>query len=283
MIQEMNDQRLFINHGPIQMLLDLTYNNKKQPEMAQLVAQDVIKQFEAMLSYMSEIKAHKQYNHIPDNYTIVFKKMIMAVKQLEDESFSPLAAVAGSFSEYALEKSLEYGAQRVIINNGGDIALKDITGKPIVVGIPLETKLSGQQLIMSVTENMGIEGICTSGFGGRSFTKGIATKAVAFCEKASVADVCATYIGNMTNVDDPHITRVLAEEIDSGTDIAGQLVTLKIGQLSRKSQLKALLNGYNAVEALYNKSIIKGGAIVLGQDIMMIPENIAKTNDIRRN
>lgn len=275
MIQEMTDQRLFINHGPIQMTLDIMCDGVKQPPMAKAVAQDVINQFDRLLDFMPEIKASKHYDDIPDKYPIILKKMIGAVKALGDETFTPLAAVAGSFSEYALERSLKYGAERVIINNGGDIAFKDISGKPIVVGIPLEEDTLNGQIVMSITKDMDIEGICTSGFGGRSFTKGIATKAVAFAKKASIADICATYLGNKTDVDDPQIIRTFAEKIDSGTDIVGQLVTLKIGKLSKESHLKALLNGFNAAEELVNQSIIKGGAIVLGKDVMIIPENIA--------
>lgn len=272
MLQILDENRSFLDYGPIQMVLDIRTGGKGQLKIAEKVAQDLIDQFDGMLEYMKIIKSHEDYG-ISDKYPLIMNKMISAVNMLGDRSFSPLAAVAGSFSEYALEQSLKYGGERVIVNNGGDIALKDMTGKPFIVGIPIDDLSSG--LRIEVSADMGIEGICTSGLGGRSFTKGIATKAVALGQKASIADVCATYLGNMTNVDDSNIIRVMAEEIDEGTDIPGHLITAKVGNLDRRQKLKALLNGYEAAEKLVEKSIIKGAAIVLDNDIMTIPDGIA--------
>lgn len=272
MLQILDENRAFLNYGPIQMVLDIRTGGKGQVKIAEKVANDLVIQFDEMLQYMKVIKSHEEYR-VSDEYPLIMNKMISAVNLLGDRSFSPLAAVAGSFSEYALEQSLKYGGERVIVNNGGDIALKDMTGKPFVVGIPFEELSSG--LRIEITPDMNIEGICTSGLGGRSFTKGIATKAVALGEKASVADVCATYLGNMTDVDDPNIIRALAEEIDEGTDIPGHIITVKVGNLDRKQKLKALLNGYEAAEKLVERSIIKGAAIVLDKDIMTIPDGIA--------
>lgn len=275
MIEVMNDQRVFLNYGPIQMVLDISSEGLMQPEIATSIANNVLRQFDHMLDYIDEAKTLTFDSEIPDHYPEVLKKMMKAVRLVGDESYTPLAAVAGAFSEYALEDALELGAGRVIINNGGDIALRDIEGNPIMVGIPLTDDPSGKRLEIAITDNMGIRGICTSGLGGRSFTKGIAHKAVAMGHTASVADVCATYIGNHTNVDDKAIIRAYAEEIDSGTDLIGHLVTLKVGKITKESQLRALLNGYEATEALYNRDIIKGGVVVIGENIMVIPDKIA--------
>lgn len=275
MIEVMNDQRVFLNHGPIQMVLDISSMGFKQPKIAINVANSVLRQFEHMLHYIEEAKTLRFESEIPDYYPEVLKKMMSAVRLLGDESYTPLAAVAGAFSEYALERALEQGVGRVIINNGGDIALRDLEGNLIMVGIPLSDDPNGGRLEISITDDMDIRGICTSGIGGRSFTKGIADKAVALGYKASVADVCATYIGNKTNVDDKGIVRAYAEEIDSGTDLRGHLVTLKIGDMKRENKLKALLNGFEAAEILYTSGIIKGGVVVIGEDIMVVPDQIA--------
>ncbi|SHI32223.1 hypothetical protein SAMN02745751_00009 [Dethiosulfatibacter aminovorans DSM 17477] len=272
MLQILDESRTFLDYGPIQMVIDIRTNGKGQVKIAEKVAQDLIEQFNRMLVYMKIIKSHESYR-VMGEYPLVLNKMISAVNLLGDSSFSPLAAVAGSFSEYALERALKYGGERVIVNNGGDIALKDLTGKSFIVGIPIEDLTQG--LRIEITPEMKIEGICTSGLGGRSFTKGIATKAVALGQKASVADVCATYLGNMTNVDDPNIIRVPAEEIDEGTDIPGHLITVKVGKIDRQKKLMALLNGFEAAEGLVENSIITGAAIVLEKDILTIPEGIA--------
>jgi len=275
MIEIMNDQRVFLNHGPIQMVLDISSKGLKESKIAIDVANRVMEQFEKMLVYINEAKSKNIESEIPDHYPEVLKKMMRAVRLVGDKSYTPLAAVAGSFSEFALERAIEQGAGRVIINNGGDIALRDIEGNQILVGIPLTNDPSGRRIEIAITDSMGIRGICTSGFGGRSFTKGVADKAVALGYSASVADVCATFIGNETNVDDRSIVRALADEIDSGTDLTGQLITLSVSGLSRESKLRALLNGYYAMEKLYNKNIIIGGVVMVGEDVMTIPDHIA--------
>jgi hypothetical protein len=257
------------------MVLDISSMSSRQPEIATSVANNVLRQFDHMLHYIEEAKALRFESEIPDCYPETLKKMMLAVRLVGDESYTPLAAVAGAFSEYALEDALEQGAGRIIINNGGDIALRDVEGNPIIVGIPLTDDPNGRRLEIAITDNMGIRGICTSGLGGRSFTKGIAHKAVALGHRASVADVCATYIGNQTNVDDKAIIRAYAEEIDSGTDLRGHLVTLKVGNIRRESKLRALLNGFEAMESLYKRNILIGGVVAIGEDVMVIPDKIA--------
>lgn len=276
MIELMRDERVFVNHGPIQMTIDVSNGRRRYNKLGQQVAYDVIAQFEEMLGYMDIVKGLDMNCEIKEEYPEVLVKMIKAVKAVGDISFTPLAAVAGSFSEYALEKAISYGAGRIIINNGGDIALKDMEGNSINVGIPLENNLNGKKLVFKVDSSSCIEGICTSGFGGRSFTKGIADKAVALSIKASIADVCATFMANETNIDDENIVRALAEEIDSVTDIKGHVVTLKIGKLTKEKRQKALINGYSVAEKLYADNLIKRGAIILGEDILLIPDNFAQ-------
>ncbi len=266
----------FLDYGPIQMTIDIECKRQKRTQLAERVAYDVIAEFEQTISHIDMIKSYRRQIVQQDNYSSVFKKLVAAVDRLGRSDFTLLAAIAGSFSEFALEKALDYGAERVIINNGGDIALSDVTGQPIVVAVPLQlTQANGAYVEIKVASNDGISGICASGLGGRSFTKGIASVAVVMAENASVADICATHIANQTNAESDKIVRAKAEEIDSQTDIKGHLVTLKVGAIDRKTKLTALLNGYNTLEKLQKEKIVKGGIVVVKDEIMMLPERIA--------
>ena len=274
MIQQLPDKRVFIDHGPIQMVIDACIGSERTSELGIKAAEHVFDQLDQLVDYLPQIKKMKTYTRTSDKFPYVLNKMITAVEKSGYQELNTLGAVAGSFSDTALEKAIELGGTRVIINNGGDLALTDLTGKPIKVGIPLYDDPSKGQLVLTITEELNIHGICTSGTGGRSFTKGIATAAVALASDAATADACATYLGNMTNVDDENIVRCLAEKIDSGTDIPGQLVTLKVGQISKANKYKALFNGLNAAEDLYKKGIIKGAVICIGSDIVKCPDNL---------
>ncbi|KZL91031.1 UPF0280 family protein [Clostridium magnum] len=270
MIQVLENKKVFINNGPIQMVVDISVKGKKIPEIGLEVSKYVISEFDKLAKHVPYIKANKPLKVMKDIPSIILEKMINAVTRSGDETLTPFAAVAGSFSDFALEKALELGATRVIINNGGDIALKDITGALIKVGIPL----NNTELVLNITGESNIQGICTSGIGGRSFTKGIATAAVSLGETAAIADACATYLGNETNVEADSIMRCFAEEIDSETDIPGHLVTIKVGNLTKRDIYKSLLKGIEKAEKLYNEHIIQGAILCVKDKIVMLPDNI---------
>ncbi|WIV11964.1 UPF0280 family protein [Proteiniborus sp. MB09-C3] len=274
MIEKLQDERIFINHGPIQMVIDVSVKGKRMPEIGLEAGKHVLEQFDKLIQYIPKLKIMRAYENTSDEFPEVLNKMIIAVEKSGYKELNTLGAVAGSFSDIALQKAIELGGTRAIVNNGGDIALKDLEGKPIKVGIPYTNDNEKGQLVLTITEEQDIHGICTSGTGGRSFTKGIATAAVALASDAATADACATYLGNMTYVEDENIIRCLAEEIDSGTDIKGQLVTLKVGKIGEDKKYKALLNGLNVAEDLYNKGIIKGAIISIGNTIVKYPDSL---------
>ncbi|AEE90617.1 ApbE family lipoprotein [Tepidanaerobacter acetatoxydans Re1] len=273
MMNQLEDGRVFLEYGPIRMLMDVSIKVQRQPELAFMVGLDVIEEFKRACEYMSLIKGQDRVRESVQNYPISVQKMLAAVKRVGDETLTPLAAVAGAFSDIALEKALALGAERVIINNGGDIAFKDIRGNPIKIGIPV-SKNSPTPFLTLMISDKNVTGICTSGIGGRSFTKGIATAAVAIAENATLADACATYLGNETNVEDPEIIRCYAEEIDSETDIPGHQITLKVGCLSKKKIYSALLNGMKAAEDIYERHIIWGSILCIDKEIVTVPSEI---------
>lgn len=274
MINILKDQRVFLNYGPIQMVLDILKEDTPQPELACKVIEYVLKQFEKSLEYIQEIKGSKVCSNDIESFPLVVQKMIKAVKKSKDDSLTPLAAVAGSFSDIALQKAIDLGATRVIINNGGDIALKDVYGRPFTVGIPIDKENPNKHIKIKVDNTKNTVGICTSGVGGRSFTKGIATAAVVLADNAAIADACATSVGNKTNVEDDCIIRCMAEKIDSGTDIPGHQITVKVGNLSKEKIYKALYNGLKAAESLFKDDIIKGAFLCVKSEMVTVPDNI---------
>jgi hypothetical protein len=110
---------------------------------------------------------------------------------------------------------------------------------------------------------MGIGGVATSGLGGRSFTKGITSAVTVISKTASLADAAATVIGNFTNVQDPNIIRSLAEKVYPETDIAGEWVTIKVGELSQEKIREALDGGLSKAYSICQKGLINGAMIAL--------------------
>jgi ApbE superfamily uncharacterized protein (UPF0280 family) len=115
--------------------------------------------------------------------------------------------------------------------------------------------------------------VATSGLGGRSFTKGIASAATVLAENASLADAAATVVGNYTNVEDPGIVRSRAETIYPDTDIAGEWVTMRVGLLPAEKVGEALQNGLNKARALCARGLIQGALIA-------VKDRVAWTNSL---
>lgn len=107
----------------------------------------------------------------------------------------PMAAVAGTISQFCLNYILDQGSRYSIVDNGGDVALK--TNRDVTVGLFAgESSLSGR-LGFKVKHQITPLGICTSsGTVGHSISFGRSDSVTVFASKASVADAMATSMGN---------------------------------------------------------------------------------------
>ena len=114
-------------------------------------------------------------------------------------------------------------------------------------------------------------GVATSGLGGRSLTKGVASAVTCFARQCSLADAAATAIANATNCDDPLVERCLAEDLDTGTDIKGQVVTHRMGPLSSVSVATALDKGIQRSRELFESGFILGSIIFVQGRIKIWP------------
>jgi ApbE superfamily uncharacterized protein (UPF0280 family) len=189
--------------------------------------------------------------------------MIEATKRMEEPDLTPLAAVAGAVSDEVADFIFRRGGTKIIVDNGGDVAIRLREGEVARVGVKTEIDADQPTYLLSIDSTMGIGGVATSGLGGRSFTKGIASAATALSPTAAVSDAAATVIGNFANIEDANITRSLAEKIYPDTDIAGERVTVKVGNLSRGKIDEALNNGLSKAVSICEKGWIDGALIAL--------------------
>ncbi len=119
----------------------------------------------------------------------------MMAESAEIADVGPMAAVAGTISQLILNFLLNHEAQNVIVDNGGDIALK--TNEDVIMGLYAgESSLSGRIGFKIRSRNTPM-GICTSsGTVGHSISFGHADSVTVFASSASVADALATSIAN---------------------------------------------------------------------------------------
>lgn len=119
----------------------------------------------------------------------------MMAESAEIAGVGPMAAVAGTLSQLTLNFLLNQDARYVIVDNGGDIALK--TYKDVIMGLYAgKSSLSGR-IGFKIKSRKTPMGICTSsGTVGHSISFGKADAVTVFAHSASVADALATSIAN---------------------------------------------------------------------------------------
>ncbi len=123
---------------------------------------------------------------------LIVKMMARAARKAE---VGPMAAVAGTISQLSMGFLLKEGAKFVIVDNGGDVALK--IDKDVTMGLYAgESPLSGQ-LGFKIKPKKTPLGVCTSsGTVGHSVSFGRADSVTVFADEASIADALATSIAN---------------------------------------------------------------------------------------
>ncbi len=267
-IQILPNGKVLLDYGPMHIFIHVFEDGRPLLNLAREGALFAIKLLEELAGFLPVIKNKAERLEALGDYPEVVRRMIEATKRMQEPDLTPLSAVAGTISELVAENLFKKGGTKIIIDNGGDIAIRLREGEVARVGIKTEIDAISPSYLVTIDSKMGIEGVATSGLGGRSFTKGIASAVTVLSERASVADASATVIGNHTNVEDPNIIRSFAEEIYPDTDIKGELVTLKVGRLSREKVVEALENGLSKAKSMFEKGWIRGALIAIKEEVI---------------
>lgn len=267
--------RVRVEYGPVSMTIKAEAGGAPLTEAAVAGAEAAVANLEALARYRSVARLPITAVEERDAYPEVLRRMIRAARLTRSGDVTPMVAVAGAMAEMAAEAAVAAGAKTVIVDNGGDIALVVEPGRAVRVGVARDIDSRKVTLVIPVRAVDGIGGVCTSGLGGRSFTKGVATAAVAVGRSAAVADACATLLANSTLVDDPAVERARAEEIDPDTDIAGHLVTVRVGELRPEAVATALEQGLRCGREFIDRGLLVGVIVVVQGEARMWPPNLA--------
>ena len=274
------DGVILVDYGPVTMTLDARRRGAPFTESAVEGAKRALEVFDDIAGSLDFIRTPLyKVRAIPEGLPPVVLKMTESVSMLGDGSFTPLAAVAGATSDFAVSAMAGFGADYAFANNGGDIAwyvskgIKDF----INVGMISDISLGRTTHSLKIYAFEDIRGLATSGLGGRSLTRGIASAATALAADSSKADAAATAIANACYCDDPAIEQCLAEELDYGTDIRGLTVTRSVGALNKESVEAALASGAARAEELTEKGMI-AGAVLFVRGVMRIVRQRGRGN-----
>ncbi len=259
-ILALGDGSVLVQCGPMRMFIEASEAGRPRQEICLDAAR-------AAVGYLKEI-ADERFSLMrpavetpplaPGSLPYV---MWDAARSVGDADLTPMAAVAGTIADATADFLADRGMTRVAVNNGGDIAVRLEHGETLRVGIRRDVQMRETAQIMIIRPEMGIGGVCTSGLGGWSFTRGIANAVTALAPRAAIADAAATAVANRTNVESPVIERCLAEHIHPDTDLKGVPITRSVGRLTPTEIEEALDRGVEAAENLSERGLIHGALL----------------------
>ncbi len=262
-IQTLSNGAVLVEYGPMRMFISVFENGEPLVNLAKEGARVAIGVLEDLARFLPVIKRKARELEGKKSYPDVVGRMIESTKKMGAPDLTPLAAVAGTTSDVVADFLYSQGGTKIIVDNGGDIAVRLREGEVARVGVKTDIEAARPTYLILIDSTLGVGGVATSGLGGRSFTKGVASAATVLSQSASLADAAATVIGNFTLVEDPSIKRSLAERIYPDTDIAGEWVTTEVGRLSEEKIEEALRKGLSEAHSICQKGLIKAALVAV--------------------
>ncbi len=259
------DGKLLLQQGPI----DLVIQAVGEGSAVRTAYEAAARRFDGLLTELcGELALLRspvtEKSPVPEG--IVARRMHAAVSPFAVDTFiTPMAAVAGAVAEEILGVIVAAAPlRRVFVNNGGDIALHLSEGERFSVGLvdrPDRPSLYGTT---TISAGDGINGVATSGYPGRSFSRGIAEAVTVLAPTAAMADAAATIIANAVDLPGhPAIARMPANAIQSDSDLGDIPVTRHVGRLMEADIASALAAGLGEASALQGCGLISACAIHL--------------------
>jgi uncharacterized protein len=260
-IQVLRPDLILVDYGPMTLTVSAWAGGKPRPVMAVragVLALDILDRLAANQPLLKTPAGKiKKLEGCPP----LLQKAVRICREVSPE-LTGTATVAGLAADEVLKEALRLGADKVIVNNGGDIALFICGRQRIKVG--LKTNPDGPIThYLEVSSGDRIGGVATSGWTGRSFSTGVADVVTVWAEDCTTADAAATWIAGRTDLNSGQVFRSPARDLDPETDIPMLQVTREVGRLGPKEQKVALEAGLAEAGRLVAKGIIRGAFLAL--------------------
>ena len=165
-----------------------------EPQFVPLAEHTVVETRESIKDYIHtnpEFQTSLDPLSVSSDAPVIVQRMAKAGKSV---NVGPMAAVAGAIAQHVVEELIAEGADHVVFDNGGDIAL--YLNEPVVVGL-YAGKNGIQGLGLKVVRRHELLGICTSSFSvGHSLSFGKTDVSTIVSNNVALADAAATALGN---------------------------------------------------------------------------------------
>lgn len=241
-------RRLHLQHGPMDVIVEVTGHREAiaDAETAAIV------RFEGVLAELVP-QLPSLRSPVGDGgepVGTIARRMVDAASRFPGVFLTPMICVAGSIAdELRLLIAEVQGVERAYVNNGGDVSLHLAAGASLRVGLVPSLDTGRHEATLAVDAASPIRGLATSGWGGRSFSFGIADAVTVVATSTAVADVAASLVANAVDLPGhPAIERTPADELDPDSDLGDRPVTTAVGALTAAEIDTALDRGAAAAE-----------------------------------
>jgi hypothetical protein len=187
---------------------------------------------------------------------------------------TPMAAVAGAVAQELIVAYQRPGVARAWVNNGGDIALHLAGGAQARIGLYADlSAFDADALRRTATGSLRtdagftlradspVRGVATSGWRGRSLSRGIADSVTVLAASAAMADAAATVIANAVDIDDAAIVRQPARSVRDDSDLGDILVTVAVPALAPAALQQALRRGAAMARQLQQRGLVEAALL----------------------
>ncbi|HRP27762.1 MAG TPA: UPF0280 family protein [Burkholderiaceae bacterium] len=257
------DGRLHFQHGPIDIVIGA--DGEAQAVAAAHAA--AWRRFESVLDELvAELPLLREPIAGPCRLTgPIARRMWLACEPYREGYITPMAAVAGAVAQELIAFYEQGGIERAWVNDGGDIAWHLAPRRSLRVGLFADlSRLDAQQIVhgirsdgqFDVTHELPVRGVATSGWRGRSFSRGIADSVTVLARTAAEADAAATVIANAVDVTDSRIVRKPACEVKDDSDLGAIAVTVDVPPLGAEVTRRALAAGARRAAGLRDAGLI---------------------------
>jgi ApbE superfamily uncharacterized protein (UPF0280 family) len=271
--------RLHLNDGPIDLIIEAFGEADEVSAAYDVAARRFVTVLDELCDELTFLRQASRIDSLLPSGTVA-RRMAAAVAPYCEQTFiTPMAAVAGAVAEEILgAMTAAARLSRAYVNNGGDIALHLGPGEHFVAGMvegPERLSLFGTATLDSAQP---VRGIATSGWRGRSFSRGIADAVTVLADRAAMADAAATIIANAVDLPGhPKIVRVPARTLAPDSDLCDRLVTQGVGELSSAEIAAALDAGEVVARSLLARGLIRSAALHLRGDTRVVGLNLEST------
>jgi uncharacterized protein len=264
-------RRLHLHDGPIDLIVEAFGETNEIKTAYRAAAGRFVNVLDELCGELTFLRrATRLDGPIPS--LAIARCMAAAVAPYCERTFiTPMAAVAGAVAEEIVgTMTAAARLSRAYVNNGGDIALHLAPGEHFVVGMVERPNCPSLFGTVTLDSAQPVRGIATSGWGGRSFSLGIADAVTVLADRAAMADAAATIIANAVDLPGhPNVVRVPASALAPDSDLGDRLVTQGVGELTALEVTTALDAGNAVAQSLLARGLICSAALHL-RDITRI-------------